>query len=89
MLDKITSEHITAIIESGNKDDENSFEDSKISKRYNLIYVIIAVVVFLFLIVFLAKENQDLLLKIIGYIVAIFGGFGGGYGYKTYLSKKH
>ena len=43
---------------------------------------------FVFLVIFLAKVSKELLLEIVKLGVAIIGGFGGGYGYKTYLDKR-
>lgn len=88
LLSKLNEKHIDRILDISEKEEENSFKDSQSNKIYNLIYFILGILFFIFLTVFLVKDNKDLFLEIVKIGVAIIGGFGGGYGYKTYLDKK-
>jgi len=87
ILSKLNENHIDRILDIGEKEEDNSFKDSQSNKKYNLIYFIIGILLFIFLIVFLVKDNKELFLEILKIGVAIIGGFGGGFGYKTYLDK--
>lgn len=89
VFSKITEEHISRIIEIGNKEEDNSYKDSQSNKFYNFLYFIVGIALFVFLIVYLGKENKDLFLEVLKIGIAIVGGFGGGFGYKTYLERKN
>jgi len=88
ILSKLNEKHIDKILDISEKEEDNSFKDSQSNKKYNLIYFILVIIVFIFLIIFLVEDNKELLLEILKIAVAIVGGFGGGFGYKTYLDKK-
>ncbi len=78
LLKKITGEHIDKIIEYSEKDDERGFRFAKISKLYTLIFVILGIGVFIFLTVFLAKDNSNIFMDIIKVGLGFLGGFGVG-----------
>ena len=88
ILSKLNEKHIDRILDLTEKEGDNSFKESQSNKKYNLIYFILFILVFVFLTLFLVKDNKDLFLEIVKIGVAIIGGFGGGFGYKTYLDKK-
>ena len=88
LLSKLNEKHIDRILDISEKEEDNSFKDSQSNKRYNLFYFMLGILLFVFLTVFLVKDNKDLFLEIVKIGVAIVGGFGGGFGYKTYLDRK-
>ncbi|MBM2815442.1 MAG: hypothetical protein HW421_2204 [Ignavibacteria bacterium] len=88
ILSKVNEKHIDRILYLSEKEEDNAFHESKLRKRYNLIYVCLFMIIFIFLTIFLAKDNKDIFLELIKIGVAIVGGFGGGYGFKTYLEYK-
>jgi len=75
--DKITTEHITSLIEKSDTHDLRDREERKSEKNYTIIYILIALAFIAFLIVYL-KDNQDLLIKIVIGIISFVGGFGFG-----------
>ena len=87
ILSKLDKEHITKILEQGEKEEENLYKDKQSTKKYNLIYFILILLLIVFLVIYLANENKDLLLEIIKYVVIVAGSFGGGYGYKAYKDR--
>lgn len=84
LMEKITPEHVSKIIESGDKENERAFQEQREGRHQNLIIFIITVVGLLALIVFLVimKEN-GLLLNL---VIAILG-FAGGIGVGKYYRK--
>lgn len=88
IMEKITDKHIDKILDLGEKEENNNFENTKISRRYTMAYVIIAIALFVFLTVFLLKDNRDVYLEILKFAIAIAGGFGSGYGTKAYLDRR-
>ncbi|MDR1876418.1 MAG: hypothetical protein LBQ84_02200 [Flavobacteriaceae bacterium] len=82
--DKITSEHITKLIDKSDSLDLRDREERKENKYYNITILLIGLVFLGFLIIYL-KEDKELLYKIIIAIVSFIGGFGLG---KTSFTKK-
>ena len=77
--------HIFLIAE---KDNEREYSDSKSSRNYTLIYILIFVSLFVFLTIFLVKDNRDLFIEILKVVAIFAGGFGSGYGIKSYRDNK-
>ena len=73
--EKITSEHITKLIDNSNIQDDRDRKERKSDKNYQIIFLLIGLLFIGFLIVFL-KDNEDLLYKIIIAIISFVGGFG-------------
>ena len=87
LLQKITSEHIDKILDLSGKDNERIFQDTRSSRQYTLLYVSIGAALFLFLTVYLVPMDKQLYLEIVKSIVLAGGGFGVGFGVKTYLDR--
>jgi hypothetical protein len=81
LIEKITPAHIDKILDQCQEDGIHDHQDRKSNRWFNLVYALIAAAFIIFLVVFLAKDNKDLLTSLIGFIVAGGGGFFGGYGY--------
>lgn len=77
MSEKITSEHITKLIDKSDSQDIRDRAERKSQRNYNLIILLIGLVFFGFLVVFL-KEDKELLSKIIIGVISFVGGFGYG-----------
>jgi hypothetical protein len=88
LFQKFNHGHIDKLLDYGHKDDENSFELEKSSKKYTLTYVCLAIGLLIFLVVYLANDNKELLTDILKILVVFAGGFGSGFGFKSYLDKK-
>ena len=73
--EKITSEHISKLIENSNAQDERDRNERKSDKNYQIIFLIIILFFIGFLVVFL-KDDTELLTKIIITIISFGGGFG-------------
>lgn len=89
IMSKVNGEHIDKMLDIAKESDKYDFDDNQSSKLYNLIYVVLGILFFIFLVIYLAKENPDLFVEILKIVVLIGGGFGGGYGYKSYLNRKN
>jgi predicted PurR-regulated permease PerM len=83
IANKLTPEHITSIIESSRDDDKRQFQDTLYSRFFNLGYVVIACVIFIFLVVFL-KSEPEMLKDILKVFTGMIAGFGAGYAVKGY-----
>lgn len=82
--DKVTSTHITKLIENSDAQDIRDRQERKSDKNYQLILLIIGLAFLGFLIVFL-KDDKELLYKVIIAIISFVGGFGIG---KTAKNKR-
>jgi len=84
---KITAEHISRIIEVTEASEIRQHEDGKDSRRWMFAFTCLGVGAFLFLVVFLADKNKDLLLELLKLFVTFIGGIGAGWGIKAYKDK--
>ena len=84
VADKITSEHISKVLENSDKADKRGFEGFKISKKYNLWYSIIGVAFIVFLTLVLKSFGQETFVQGMIIIGSFAAGFAGGYGIKSY-----
>ena len=83
IAEKITSEHLTRLLENSDEQDKRDRAERKSEKNYQIIFLIIGLAFIGFLIVFL-KDDKELLYKVIIAIISFVGGFGIG---KTRKSK--
>lgn len=79
--EKLTAEHIGRLIELGDRDSERMYQDSLQGRRYSLAYALLAVLLFVFLVIFLSQANPTLLTDLVQHVVVFAGGAGLGYGY--------
>lgn len=84
---KITAEHISRIIEVTEASEIRQHEDGKDSRRWMFAFSCLGVGAFLFLVVFLADRNKELLLELLKLFVTFVGGIGAGWGIKAYKDK--
>ncbi|MGD1807849.1 hypothetical protein ACP6PL_20765 [Dapis sp. BLCC M126] len=84
---KIQPTHITQFLENDAAQDERVFKDSQISKRYTLVYVIIFCALFVFITVFLVDRNVSIYIDLLKIFIAFAGGFGSGFGYKSFKDR--
>jgi hypothetical protein len=84
---KITAEHISRIIEVTEASEMRQHEDQKDSRRWLFAFCLLGVFAFLFLVVFLADKNKDLLLELLKLFITFLGGLGAGWGIKAYKDK--
>jgi len=88
LMSKINEKHIDKILELAEKEENNTYTDAQSNKKYGVFYFIVILLFVVFLIVFLIDKDKALLLSIIEKAAYILGGFGGGYGLKSYLDNK-
>lgn len=88
LFSKINEKHIDKILDLADKEDTNSYNDAQSNKKYSLFYFLAFIGLFIFITLYLAKSDKELFIDILKIIIAIVGGFGGGYGYKSYLDSK-
>lgn len=79
LVDKMTSEHITAYLEGQNEAMKNQFKENKENKFFALITLIV-VLVFVVILVILLKETPDVMEKVIYTLGGLVTGALGGYG---------
>lgn len=88
IFDKVNSEHITKFIELESESKNKKFKDKSSIRFYNLIYFFTGISLFIFLIMYLSKDNPTLLEKILSHGFAFVGGLGGGYIIKSRRDKR-
>jgi len=87
LTEKLTEQHIDKILEISARDDELSFKDAARSRWFTLIYVIIFVALFIFLTIFLVGADKELYKEAVKLFAVFLGGFGGGFGVKSYMDR--
>jgi hypothetical protein len=75
IADKITTEHISQLINRSDDLDKRDWEERKSQRNYNLLLLLTGLAFIGFLIIYLQKD-KDLLIKIIVAIISFVGGFG-------------
>ena len=75
IAEKITTEHISKILENVDVQDKRDRDERKSEKNYQIIFLLIGLV-FMGLLIFFLKDDKDLLYKIIIAIISFIGGFG-------------
>lgn len=88
LLDKINSTHIDKFLDYNHKEDENIYKLQSSGRWFHLSYVAMVLSFLVFLVVYLSGNNQSLLIDILKLLVIFAGGFGSGFGVKSYLDKK-
>ncbi|HPE55443.1 MAG TPA: hypothetical protein P5514_14230 [Bacteroidales bacterium] len=81
---KINEAHIDKLISESAKDSEREFKDKNYQRIFVGIIVILGIAVLVFLTIYLAKDNDALLMRILVPILTFLGGAGLGFG----LGKK-
>lgn len=87
LTEKITEKHIDKILDISAKDDERSFVDAALSRWFTLAYVILFLGLFVFLTIFLVGADKELYKEAVKLFAVFLGGFGGGFGVKSYMDR--
>lgn len=85
--EKVTDSHITEIISNADKSDSRGFLHSLITKVSFFFLILCGLGVFIWITLFLAKDDKESYFEILKMLAIFGGGFGIGYGYKSYKSK--
>lgn len=83
-FEKVTEEHLSRVLELGDKQDERQFEFAK--RRQNITTGVIAgifVLIIFFTVFMLMNGERNLYWDIIKIILGFAGGFGAGYGFRV------
>ena len=75
IAEKITTEHISKVLENVDIQDQRDRQERKSEKNYQIIFLSMGLV-FIGLLIFFLKDDKDLLYKIIIAIISFIGGFG-------------
>jgi len=81
IMDKITSDHITTLIKNADTHDQRDRRE-RVGIRYFQLAIIIIVLVFIGLLVYVFKDNKDVMIGLISGLMGFGGGFGIGKLYK-------
>ena len=84
LADKLTSDHITTLIEKDDKQAARKHSLSVWGRVYTLIYLMIGISTLFALYVVVGKDNIDLFKKILVYFATFGSGFAAGWGYNTF-----
>ena len=88
ILKKITEDHIHKVLDQTEEDSKREFNDRKSARRFNLLYAVLAAILFVFVTVYLAGQDKELYRDILTKIIIFFGGAGAGYGFKAYRDRE-
>lgn len=88
VLGKVTSEHITAVLELSDKDGHCEFQSTLHSRLFTAFYVLVFVGLFVFLTLELAPLDKALYMDVVKIVLAFAGGFGSGFGVKSLIDRR-
>ncbi|MCX5905320.1 MAG: hypothetical protein NTV89_18040 [Proteobacteria bacterium] len=88
IFDKFNEKHIDKFLDYSHSDDDNEFKLKSSNRYFYFGYSLLCMGIFTFLVVYLLPNNKDLLLELFKLIVIFGGGFGSGFGVKSFLDKK-
>lgn len=88
IIKKLTPEHITKIIDSSDESDKRQYRFALWSRGYMTLYILIGIGLFIFLTIYLSKNQADLYKSIVEVLFAFLGGFGVGTAYKSSKSNR-
>lgn len=90
LLDKLTTEHIAALIDSAERRDDRELEDRKHSRKWRTIILALLVIPSGGLLAYFAFLEQNALVAEVIKLAAVgLGGFGGGYGFARWRHSQH
>ncbi|HSS20898.1 MAG TPA: hypothetical protein VLL54_12560 [Pyrinomonadaceae bacterium] len=87
VLGKVTEGHIDKVLDQGEKDSDREFQDRRSTRKYNLLYALIAAALFVFVTIYLAGQDKELYRDLLTKIIIFFGGTGAGYGIKAFRDR--
>lgn len=85
---KLNANHIDKIIEASAKDDERRYKNMQQARKFHLVYFLAGISLFVFLTLFLVGKDSELFKEIVKLFIVFAGGFGAGYGIKSYISQE-
>ena len=88
VFDKFEPEHVSQFLEHSRESRKDKERYRRGGRWFNLVYVLILVVVFIFLTIYLLPEHRDIYLEILTAIAAFGAGFAGGYGFKAWREQR-
>lgn len=80
LMKKMTSEHVSEFLEGQREASNNEFKESRDNKFF-MAFVITIVLVFIIVLVFLLKNNPEVMEKVLYTLGGLLAGLFGGYGY--------
>lgn len=87
MAEKINEAHIDKVLGIAEKKTDQEYNLTIQGRRTSLI-IIIVVMIFVIALVFILKDNGDLLMNLLQMFIPAVLGFAGGYGVKSFQDKK-
>jgi hypothetical protein len=88
LIEKLTEEHITKIIDASIQDDDRSYKFATSDRYFTLIYIILGLGIFLTLFFCLINKDIELLKDLLKIILGFITGGLSGYGFKTLKDNK-
>jgi hypothetical protein len=76
------------IVEFKEKCDERKLQDLQHAKKFQFLYILIGISLFVFLTLFLGTKDPELFKEIVEIFIVFACGIGAGYGIKTYKDNK-
>lgn len=84
---KLNEQHIDKIIQNKENNDVRNSIERLHRRKFQLVYILIAVALFVFLTLFLVGKDTELYKDIIKLFIAFVGGMGAGYGIKKFSDQ--
>lgn len=89
MVDKVQPSQLTQILENAAMNDKDLARRQASDRWFRLVYVLLGVGFLVFLSLLLLPEQSDLFLKILQGLGLFLAGAAGGYGLKSYQSRRN
>jgi hypothetical protein len=88
IFEKFTPQHIDKFLDYSHEDEVHAHDLASSNRWFHLTYIVLALAFLGFLIIYLAPSHKDLLIDILRLLIALAGGFGAGFGVKTWLERR-
>lgn len=89
LFEKFAEDHVHKYLDYIQKDDDNEYSYRSSNRWFYLFYTILGIGFFSFLLIYLLPKDKTLLDQILKLIVTFAGGFGSGYGLKSFKDRKN
>lgn len=89
LFDKFTPQHVDKFLDYSHEGELNEYSLERSNRRYYFAYAVLFVALLVFLIVYLAPVDKNLLGDILKMLAVFAGGFGTGFGTKSFFGSKN
>jgi len=88
LFEKFKSEHVGQFLEITREENMREYSLASRAQVFRLVFAALIVAFLVFLVLFLAPSNKDILTDILKILAVFAGGFGAGFGTRSFMQKE-